>query len=777
MTTTSTELPRTLLAALVESFRRTGRNGGDAAPPAAVLWTDVDGQWKPIVEMLQGSLPGLFVLADRHDPAARCGPVIWLKCIVERALPDVGPPEGEVPILYLPGVDRQLLRAAEDCPQTLQPLVELQYRGRVWHQRSGRDWTVEAFLSSEDGLGLLVAQDQQTRQALVRCLRILADADLALLRDHHLEANDFDNLAVGDPVRSLLRWMGDPAGERKGMLAPAWASFRGVCRSRLKFDPEVEGEVEAGARLGRGDGAWSDVWKRYEEAPTAYPGIPALLRRAKPINEFAFEPSRWPDENEKAEKRLRGAMEPIAVLPQQAACDRVKELEAEHGRRRAWVWARLGQSTLAVALGRLAALAERTRTPLGGTDAESVSRAYAESGWMADEAALAALAAAPLDGDRELVGGVIRAVYERWLDESARHLQQVIGDRCPKSSPVQTEKGVCVLFADGLRLDVGRKLATHLEEKRGLRVRFGHRWAALPTVTATAKPAVAPVADRLGGGELPEDFAAMVTATRQPATAARLRELMVAAQVDVLEGVETGTTSSAGGGWTEAGNIDHAGHELPKGLPGLVDGEVERLAERISGLLQAGWARVRVVTDHGWVYLPGGLPKVELPVYLTASRWARCATIRGTSTVAVPTASWHWNPAARFATGPGVACFSAGNEYAHGGISPQECVTPDIVVEQAGGGGTTKIEGIKWQGLRCRVTLQGATTGVVVDIRLKPVVAETSIAASTKEIGADGTVSLLIRDDSHLGSAAVVVVVDREGNILDRRPITVGETS
>jgi hypothetical protein len=67
---------------------------------------------------------------------------------VDRALPDANPPEGVVPIFYLPGVSRQDLRAGEDCPRHLQPLVELQYRGRVWHQRNGRDWTIDAFLVS-----------------------------------------------------------------------------------------------------------------------------------------------------------------------------------------------------------------------------------------------------------------------------------------------------------------------------------------------------------------------------------------------------------------------------------------------------------------------------------------------------------------------------------------------------------------------------------------------------------------------------------------------------
>jgi len=91
----------------------------------------------------------------------------------------------------------------------LRPLVELQYRGAVWHQRNGRDWTVEAFLTSEQGLGFDIALDNRTREAMLRSLPLLAVEPLAALRGRHLEAEDFDRLAIGDPIRDLLTWMSD----------------------------------------------------------------------------------------------------------------------------------------------------------------------------------------------------------------------------------------------------------------------------------------------------------------------------------------------------------------------------------------------------------------------------------------------------------------------------------------------------------------------------------------------------------------------------------------
>ena len=148
----------TLIHAMKASFAAALRTADGVSAPIALLWTDADGQWKPLLPALKKTLSELFVLGA-YAPDERQGPVIWLKCIVDRTLPDVAPEDGVVPILYLPHVGRQDLRAAGECHPVLQPLIELQYRGGVWHQRNGRDWTVEAFLTSDDALALDIARD------------------------------------------------------------------------------------------------------------------------------------------------------------------------------------------------------------------------------------------------------------------------------------------------------------------------------------------------------------------------------------------------------------------------------------------------------------------------------------------------------------------------------------------------------------------------------------------------------------------------------------------
>jgi len=105
---------RRLVEALLESLKSAAATPDGVAPPVAILWTDADAQWQPIVPVLRSFYPWIYVLG-KYDPRSKTGPAIWLKCIVDRTLPEA-PPQGETPILYLPRVRRQDLRAAGECP-------------------------------------------------------------------------------------------------------------------------------------------------------------------------------------------------------------------------------------------------------------------------------------------------------------------------------------------------------------------------------------------------------------------------------------------------------------------------------------------------------------------------------------------------------------------------------------------------------------------------------------------------------------------------------------
>ena len=101
-----------------------------------------------------------------------------------------------------------------------------------------------------------------------RC-RCLALEPLGRLRDHRLEADDFDRLAIGDPVRDLLTWMSDAEAFQTRCDAGRWATFRDVCLREFSFDPERDGTQAAADALLQGGGKWDEVWKRFCDAPQA----------------------------------------------------------------------------------------------------------------------------------------------------------------------------------------------------------------------------------------------------------------------------------------------------------------------------------------------------------------------------------------------------------------------------------------------------------------------------------------------------------------------------
>ena len=769
----------TLIEALKKSLSVAGRNAPGEVPPAAILWTDTDGQWQPLVEQLRRTMPELLVYGS-YTPEHRQGPAIWLRCVIERALAEMPITENKIPVVYLPKISRQILRAVDDCPDSLKPLVELQYRGTTWCQRNGRDWTVEAFLVSEEsGLGLDVAKDDATRRAMRGSLPQLAVASLFRLRGKRLEAEDFDKLMVEDTPRNLLEWISEPTEARKRWDQARWAAFCSRCKAEYSFDPEGDGEIVAGEKLGLSEGPWMGVWERFAEAPSLYPGIPNLLRQAKPAI-LPFRKETWPDENDIAEKNLREALREFSGLGPAEARARIAMLESEHAPRRQWVWAQLGMSPLALAMEYLSALAKHTATALGGDSPKGMADLYAQGAYLADDAALRASAEVRSAEDWRSVAAVIHAVYLPWLQDTAEHFQKLVGanplpGNDARAEDATIEPGTCVLFVDGLRFDLGVRLS-QLAQNRNLRVNQNRRWAALPTVTATAKPAVSPVTQKLIGHRLPADFSPEIRDAGQPLNSARFKDLVTGMGFQWLSEAETGKPFDADArAWTEYGEFDKLGHTIQAKLAAQVQDILELLINRIDALIAAGWKQVNVVTDHGWLLAPCNLDSMVLPKYLAESRWARCATIKPESQAKIPTAGWYWNSSEVFAYATGARCFGNGIQYAHGGLSLQECLLPELTFhgDTAVSDTVVRIVDVQWLKMRCRITVEPFVAGMNLDIRTKASDAGSSLA-SPKPVDAEGKAGLLVEDASLEGTAASVVLLDVSGRVVAKRPTTIG---
>ncbi len=757
----------------------TAYNSNDQVAPAAVLWADGERQWEPVVQRLRTEVPHLFTLGA-YDPSTRTGPAIYLKALIAGALPEHYQPQpGVVPILYLPGIQRDDIKPREECSPLLQPLAELQFRGTSFHQRGGAEWTVYAFLvNAEHGLGLDVARDAATLNALRLALVRLADAPLAPLMSKRLETSDFQDLAHGDPVHHLLRWLDDPAARQAEWAGNDWSLFLARCKDTYGFAPESgDARIDAARLLGKAAGAWAAVWARFAAAPRSYPSIPQALRQAKPAERSLFADPHWPQDNEEGETEPRTAFGAVAGLAPHLACARLVELEATHGPRRTWVWATWGHAPLAAALEHLAHAARRIPDGLPGKTIDALMAAYREHGWQVDAAITRAVQAVRRDADLDLVSAVIQAIYRDWLERVNAPFAACFQAGPQGAVPVPRADHRCILFADGLRFDVGQALVAGLREA-GMNVDAGWSFAALPTVTATAKPAQAPITGALRGDGVGADFAPAIATTGKALTSDGFRTLMKAEKVQILERNETGDPT--GCAWTEHGTLDHAGHAEEVKLCWRIPEEVDSLRERIAGLLAAGWSEVVVTTDHGWMLVPGGMPRHDLPGFLAETRWSRSAVVKSGSDLSAwhgPVAPWAWNPAVSIAMAPGCSSFIAGKSYAHGGLSLQECVLPRLTVRRSGAGtALVRITSCTWRGLRAVVVIEGAPAGSIASIRVKAGDPASTISQQGAPLTDDpATVRLLVADDSYIGQSAAIVVCDAAGKVLEKRLVTVSE--
>jgi hypothetical protein len=374
----------------------------------------------------------------------------------------------------------------------------------------------------------------------------------------------------------------------------------------------------------------------------------------------------------------------------------------------------------------------------------------------------------------------IRAVYIPWLEKLAAFTQALSSDY-PNSGPkacrtLAVEQGTVYLFADGLRMDLAKSLEENLRvSMASWNIELAYEWSALPTVTATAKPAWMPLASRLGGPLDGPAFQPKELSNGKPLVHARFKQLVTELGITCLDSQEVG--DSAACCWTEFGSVDTYGHAQQARLAWRIEEELASLQQRIADLIAAGWTKVKLVTDHGWLVMPGGLPKAELPKHLAESRWSRCAVPEPNAQHGYAVTPWFWDGVESVVLAPGIACFVAGMEYAHGGLTLQEALIPSLTITSKAGGKATAIllKEMKWSGLRLNLTLEGVS-GSTVDVRSKVSDASTSFAVSPVVGASSGEkISLLIEEDEAIGTAAFLVVVDSSGQVVFKHSLVIGE--
>lgn len=771
-------------AVVAHALREASKYNSDTStPPVVVFWPDPDRVWEPVIHLLQEAVP--ILVLGQYDTARAQGPAIWIRAALS-APESVAFPSHLAEhtnentwVIYLPGHGRNALSDVASLGASLAPLVEVAMRSTWWQAaHSNAAWTLHSFLAAKDGAGLDIANDARTKAALTSVLDRLLSEDIDVLRQMgRLDASRLYALVMADSVRTLLEWIDDPEATRQDLQGAQWDAFVEACRSTYGFDPSKHGQLSAAGRLGAREASWSDVWARFADNPRRYPSIPAALDKARPQGDLFGgtdpHPDSWPSWNQEQEDMLRRALSSLAEesdLGRTRAA--IRELAATHLRREETVWGELGQAPLARATGYIAELANLTTDPAPAGDLKSQAIWYATAGHKVDDLALRALAAATTKSDRDAVSKALRLIYDPWVDDAARTFQSAALAGYKGETGLDVPNGTCVVFVDALRFDLGQRLVKRLAL---FEVSVSPRLAAFPTVTPTGQPAVAPVRGTLGAGQA---FDAADTQGRS-VKGQVLRSALADAGVQYLDwkAGETGDVNKIG--WTQTNTIDEFGHAQGHSLADMLDQYLDLVRERIQGLLEAGWRRVVVVTDHGFVMPAAPALKVGLPLAVTegdAARKPRVARLKaGAKRPDFPIVDWTWDSSIEMVSAPGAAAFEAGTIYEHGGLSHQECVIPVIeIATGAGDSGPTQIAGIRWTGQRCRIDFEPAEADVIAEVRLAPADASSTVGGP-KSPSEPGEIKVLVdEEDAAEGTAAFVVLLSADGAVVAQSQTTVG---
>ncbi|HIF9464869.1 BREX-1 system phosphatase PglZ type B [Photobacterium damselae] len=654
--------------------------------PAAILWTDIDRQWQSAMPFIKQHLPELIELGE-YKPEERTGPAIWVKCAIAGVLEECRLPQDKTPIIYLPGVGRKDLRAIEQCPETLKPLAELQYRGCWWaYNSAGRDWSVGSFLSNPKvGIELDLAKDKKTQDAILKVLPDLLETPVSRLKGKKLEAEDFYSIVLDDPAKDILGWLNSPDEKKAQWQGSKWDIFVESCLSQFGFSPNADEVNAALLLLCDADGEWQAVWERFEDTASNLPQLVEKLKVLQPEGLVIVKPENYLSENELDEEKIEAIFKSVSdknVTELKTAFSQVWNTQQS---RKEWLWYRLGLSPWLSILEEIITVFEFTDIAFNGSTPESMAENYIHRFWQADAAVLRVMAKAKDIHQQELIAAVLGVIYTPWLEQITLNFQQLVrqkgypGDNQVKESTANYTVGSqVVFFVDGLRFDTAKRLQQKLD-KCGIKVDLETQWSALPSLTATAKAAVTPLADMLIGLEGNDDFIPVLAESQSAFSSHQLRKLLQQKGWQYLDGLETGEPN--GFAWVQTGDLDNLGHAQQRKMPQYVEQVLDDVVARICGLLESGWNKIKIVTDHGWLWVPNGLPKGELHKSLGKNRQRRCAILKDNvhhDGLVVP---WHWNPNVSIAMAPGISGYVSGDYYNHGGLSLQECLTPVLIIQ------------------------------------------------------------------------------------------------
>jgi hypothetical protein len=750
-------------------------NNNIMVKPEVILWPDPDKQWELVIPIIQDSIPQLITLGN-IDASKKQGPAIWIKCVVARLLPDLNWEPSIIPVIYLPGISKDDLRNVTTAGLDLQPLVEYQYTGTLFLQSSGLEWSPLAFLENERlGLGFKFVQDNATKEALLKVLPILFEQD-SIQFPQLIDSDFLNSLMFPDAITNILNWICKGDKFINSLSESDKEVFINICKSRFEFEPDTKNIKFIVQKLGSQKNSWKGVWQYFASAPLKYPELVDLLREAKPddlgIGMFSYPEESWPQINEQHEDELRKQLLAASKLDPKEIIEKLKQLEVQHRSRISWVWAELGLAPLIFALKNLINMSEVTLAAFPFNNINNLKDYYVTKGFEADLYMRKSYAAVKLKKDKEVIAKLIGILYKPWLENITIKFQKLVEQNAEiftiQNNFIKDES--YLIFVDAFRYEIAKEFCEKLITQK-FNVEISQGWSAIPSVTPTAKPNVSPIVEDISQSSELVEFRPQLN-NGKDLTTANFREALTSRDyyyVDHDSQIEDGKNY-----WQEIGEIDSKGHHNQAEIVHDIVNLFGKIIDLINTAFEKGVKKIKLVTDHGWLLLPGGLPKESLSKELTETRWGRCALIKDNVVTELLHLPWKWNPGTFVAYAPGISFFKAKQAYAHGGISLQECLIPFVsVTKHESKNIDSKILEIKWVGLVGKVTTEKVPNGYLMDIRTKFNDPLSSIVISdTKEVN-DNKVTLMV-DDKYESSSATLVLMDQNQVILHKISTIVG---
>lgn len=773
------KLSNTLLKHIVKSLDGAKQyNSAQVVSPQVVLWLDPELQWLSILDQIKDEIPVLMTLGE-YQPKKMQGPAIWIKCMVDRALPEANWDGDVIPILYLPGIAKADFKNIEEAPSSLQPLMEYQFTGSLWTQENGKEWTILAFLQNvEHGLGLDVSRDNQTKDALVKSLPNYFNESSAFFRSK-VDSEFLNQLLVPQVIPNLLSWIekGDKAIAH--LNTEQQSAFKDVIKSQYYLDLNYAIVLDFVKKMGTQKEAWSQVWQYFANAPHKYPKLIEYLSQTTPedlgTGMFSIPASSWPLINKEREAKLRDSLLKLKKKNVETARPIIDKLIEKHKERLGWVWSELGQSSYAESLPHIAELAVLITNTYETENIDSIVKHYKTIGVQIESTLRKLAIVEDSEEYREVVNVVSDIFYKPWLVKMTDVFQALVQKDSNiinnESLQEQIQDSDFILFVDAFRYDLAFDFKEQLSNNYSAELTTS--WSAIPSLTPTSKPSVSPIASELNKDSDIKNFQPSFK-DGNACTPHYFKKQLLAKDYHHIHSPNE-IENKKHKYWMEIGDIDKKGHQEQDQLFYRLPKLLQEVKEQVNKIFKKGIPKITIVTDHGWLLLPGGLPKASLHKDLAATRWGRCAELKEGAKTDLLQLPWTWNQHTHIAYAPGVSFFKKNECYAHGGISLQECLTPFMQITQNGTEATSHafIDSFIWKGMRLQVTVSSEDTSLRLDIRKNRADGNSSVLLSDPRY-LDGKWKLMV-DSDYDGDACTLVLLDANGVILDYKLIEIGK--